>query len=67
MALDRADAAQDEQVLAQVAQRLGTSGYPLRKEPNLRALAAQRADHMSLVDAMANYLGRPSTALIRQG
>jgi hypothetical protein len=64
--LEPAEGAQDEQGLAQVAQRLETSGYPLRKQPNLQTLAQQRGDHIGLVDAMAEYLGRPSTTLIRQ-
>ena len=52
--------------LAQLASRLATSGYPLRANPDLRAMAAQRADHMVCVNALAEHLGRPSPVLIRQ-
>ena len=52
--------------LAQLASRLASSGYPLRANPDLRAMAAQRADHMVCVNALAEHLGRPSPVLIRQ-
>nr|NUR36509.1 hypothetical protein [Sphingomonas sp.] len=50
----------------QLTERLRTSGYPLRENPNHLAIARQRADYMSCVDALAEHLGRPTTALIRQ-
>lgn len=52
--------------LEQVAQRLGGSGYALRSEPTLGAMAAQRSEHMSCVDALAEHLGKPTAVLIRQ-
>lgn len=52
--------------LEQVAQRLGSSGYPLRPNVNMQAMAAQRSDHMSCVNALADHLGKPTTVLIRQ-
>ena len=52
--------------LEQLSQRLASSGYSLRSKPNLQAMAAQRADHMSCVDALAEHLGRPTAVLIRQ-
>lgn len=52
--------------LEQLAKRLSTSGYPLRSNPNLKAIAAQRAEHMSCVTALAEHLGRPTAVLVRQ-
>jgi hypothetical protein len=52
--------------LEQARQRLATSGYPLRAEPGLDAMAEQRADHMSCVGALAEHLGKPTTVLVRQ-
>jgi hypothetical protein len=58
----RTDAAE----LEQARQRLAGSGYPLRSDPSLTAMAEQRADHMSCVDALAEHLGKPTTVLVRQ-
>ena len=52
--------------LEQLAQRLASSGYLLREKPNLAAMARQRAEHMSCVDALAEHLGRSSAVLVRQ-
>jgi hypothetical protein len=52
--------------LQQLATRLETSGYPLRAGYNLSAMASQRSDYMSCVDAIAAHLGRASTILVRQ-
>jgi hypothetical protein len=52
--------------LEQVAQRLAGSGYSLRKGANLQAMAMQRSEHMSCVEALAEHLGRPTAVLIRQ-
>ena len=59
-------AATSEAELRQLAQRLATSGYRLRDNPNLQAMAKQRDEHMSCVNALADHLGRPTTELIRQ-
>jgi len=56
----------DEAELSQVAQRLETSGYAVRKGANLTAMAKQREQYMSCVEAIAQHLGRPTTILIRQ-
>ena len=56
----------DQAELAQLAQRLATSGYKLRANPNYLAMASQRAEHMSCVDALAEHLGRSTNVLIRQ-
>lgn len=55
-----------EPELNQLAERLETSGYAVCANPNYLAMAKQRADYMSCVDALAEHLGRPSAVLIRQ-
>jgi hypothetical protein len=52
--------------LEQAGQRLASSGYPLRADPGLAAMAEQRSEHMSCVDALAEHLGKPTTVLVRQ-
>ena len=61
------DPTPDDAELTQVATRLATSGYPLRPNPNFAAVAGQRAQHISCVNALAEHLGRPTAVLIRQG
>jgi hypothetical protein len=56
----------DEAELKQAANRLSTSGYPIRKEPGFAAMSAQRAQYRAYVDALAAHLGKPSTTLVRQ-
>jgi hypothetical protein len=60
------DVRNDEPELAQLARRLATSGYPLRANPNLPAMASQRAAHRGCVEALAEHLGRPTAVLVRQ-
>ena len=50
----------------QLAQRLAGSGYPMRPNPDLEAMAQQRSEHMSCVNALAAHLGKPTTVLLRQ-
>lgn len=52
--------------LEQVARRIASSGYKACANPNLDAMAQQRASHMSCVDALADHLGKPTAVLIRQ-
>ena len=52
--------------LEQVAKRLASSGYNTRPYPDFRAMAQQRADHMSCVAALAEHLGKPTAMLLRQ-
>ena len=61
------DPTPDDAELTQVATRLATSGYPLRPNPNFAAVAGQRAQHISCVNALAEHLGRPTAVLICQG
>jgi hypothetical protein len=56
----------EESELAQLEQRLASSGYELRSNPNLLAMAKQRSEYQSCVDALAEHLGRPTAVLIRQ-
>lgn len=56
----------DETELEQLTKRLATSGYPLRKNYNVLAMANQRAENMSCVNALADHLGRATTILVRQ-
>lgn len=52
--------------LEQLLRRLKGSGYRINQEPGLEAMAGQRAQHMSCVDALAEHLGKPTAVLIRQ-
>ena len=52
--------------LQQVSRRIAGSGYKLRDPINFAAMATQRLEHMSCVNALASHLGRSSTVLIRQ-
>jgi hypothetical protein len=52
--------------LEQLAQRLAASGYAMRPNLNLDAMAEQRAQHMTYVNALAQHLGKPTTVLLRQ-
>lgn len=52
--------------LQQLSERLETSGYRVRKGVNLEAMAQQRSEHMSCVNALADQLGKPTAVLLRQ-
>jgi hypothetical protein len=52
--------------IRQLVARLASSGYPMRRNPDLNAMAEQRADHMSCVEALADHLGRPGAVLVRE-
>jgi hypothetical protein len=52
--------------LQQLSNRLAESGYKIRSGPNFEAMAEQRGEHMSCVDALAEHLGKPTTVLVRQ-
>lgn len=64
--LQPSDIGANEAELKQAANRLGTSGYPLREEIRFGEMAAQRAQYRGFVDALAAHLGKPSAALVRQ-
>jgi hypothetical protein len=64
--LEPLEPAADEAELTQLSTRLATSGYALHTKPDLHAMAAQRAQYLSCVNALARHLGRPTTELIRQ-
>ena len=56
----------DEAALRQAAERLTTSGYKLRERPDFAAMAQQRADHLTCVNALAQHLGKSPSVLLRQ-
>jgi hypothetical protein len=56
----------DEPQLRQAADRLRSSGYKVRDDPEYGIMAQQRADYCSCVNALAEHLGKPTTMLLRQ-
>jgi hypothetical protein len=65
--LEPVNAAPDAAELVQLSTRLATSGYSLHANPDLRAMASQRAEHMGCINALAEHLGRSTAVLVRQG
>jgi len=57
----------NEAELRQAAERLASAGYPVRQGADYRAIADQRVQYRSCVDALAEHLGKPSVVLVRQG
>jgi hypothetical protein len=66
IAVKPAEVSPDEPELRQAADRLESSGYPLRPDIDFAVLAEQRADHLACVHALARHLGKPTTMLVRQ-
>jgi hypothetical protein len=66
IALRPAEVAPDEAELKQAVERLQGSGYPIRDDTDLAALAGQRAEYSGCVDALARHLGKPGAVLVRQ-
>jgi hypothetical protein len=60
------EVAPDEPELRQAVERLESSGYPVRKDTDFTALAGQRVDYLSCVNALAAHLGKPAAVLVRQ-
>lgn len=56
----------DEAELKQAANRLASSGYPLREHIDFSAMSTQRSEYRAYVDALAEHLGKPTATLIRQ-
>jgi hypothetical protein len=56
----------DEAELKQAANRLATSGYPIRDDIRFGEMAAERAQYRAFVDALAIHLGKPGAVLVRQ-
>ncbi len=56
----------DEAELKQAANRLESSGYPLREGANFSAMSVQRSEYRAFVDAIADHLGKPCAVLVRQ-
>lgn len=55
-----------EAELRQTANRLATSGYPLRPHVDFASMLAQRSEYCAFVDALADHLGKPTAVLVRQ-
>jgi hypothetical protein len=56
----------DEAQLKQAAEQLRSAGYPIRSDADFGAIAGQRAEYRSCVDALAHHLGKPPAVLVRQ-
>jgi hypothetical protein len=52
--------------LTQAADRLKSAGYAIRANMDLTIVAEQRATYRSCVDSLAQHLGKPAAALVRQ-
>jgi Ion channel len=61
--VDRTDANTDPAELQDVVDRLASSGYPVRADPDLKTMVRQRAEYMTCVAALADHLGKPATPL----
>jgi hypothetical protein len=55
-----------EAELEQAANRIGSSGYPLRTGISFSAMSSQRFEYRAYVDALADHLGKPTATLVRQ-
>jgi hypothetical protein len=55
-----------EAELKQAANRLASSGYPLRSDIGFAAMALQRSQYRAFIDALAVHLGKPTSTLVRQ-
>lgn len=56
----------DEAELKQAADRLATSGYPIREDIRFGEMTAQRGQYRAYVEALAAHLGKPGAVLVRQ-
>jgi hypothetical protein len=57
---------EDETELKQAANRLRTSGYPLRSDIRFGEMAAQRSQYCAYINALAAHLGKAGATLVRQ-
>ena len=58
--------APDQAELVQAVERLKGAGYRVREATDLSAVAGQRAEYLSCVNALAQLLGKPASVLVRQ-
>jgi signal transduction histidine kinase len=56
----------DQPELVQAAEQLRASGYALRDDVDVSVISEQRMAYRSCVDALAEHLGQPRAALVRQ-
>lgn len=61
------DLTTDESALRKIAQRLEASGYPVCPDPDFAAMARQRSEYASRVDALADHLGKAPAVLLPIG
>jgi hypothetical protein len=64
--LEPGEPSPDEPLLRQAAKRLSNAGYRLAPGADYASLARQRAEAQRFVAALADHLGKPQTALVRQ-
>ena len=64
--LNPRDVSGGEPELRQAAEQPRSSDYPIRSDRDFRAIAEQRGQYRSHVEALANHLGKPASALVRQ-
>jgi ion channel len=60
------DVTGDQPELRQAAEQLRSSDYSIRDDADFAAIAEQRAEYRSCVDALADHLGKPTAVLVRQ-
>jgi hypothetical protein len=56
----------DEALLKQSAEQLRSAGYRIRADTDFAAMASQRGEYESCVNALAEHLGKPTAVLVRQ-
>jgi len=66
ISLSPTEVSPDESQLRQAAEQLRDAGYPIREDAEFSAIATQRCEYLSCVDALASHLGKPSAVLVRQ-
>jgi hypothetical protein len=64
--VDRKDAKTEPAALERAARQLAESGYSIRPDPDFQAMAQQRTEYATCVDAIAEHLGKPTTVLVRE-
>jgi hypothetical protein len=64
--LHPAETPANEGELRQAAEQLRSSGYGIESDADFATAAAQRAEYVSCVKALADHLGKPASTLVRQ-
>lgn len=66
ISLEPGEVASSEAELRQAAEQLRDGGYAIRDNADFLAISGKRAVYCSCVDALADYLGKPTVQLVRQ-